>query len=262
VPPPHADPAIELLADLRSREESRVKTALGRTSALGAVHVPQIIDLLAWDDVLPAAWTALEHLAPPHVGMLIDAMLDPDTDFAIRRRLPRILGTVPTRRSLDGLVGGLSDSRFEVRYYCSRAIGRVLAKNRELMIDRPQMIAAVERELSVPPQRWRGYRLLDRPEVEGPSENAAPPEDSSRYLEHVRLLLSTIVGRDPLDAAVHGVRSTDPGVRGLAFEYLDQVLPPAVVERLKALIASTQSGDGAPAQSAPQPTATRSSTEH
>jgi hypothetical protein len=40
------------------------------------------------------------------------------------------------------------------------------------------------------------------------------------------------------------------------------VLPPAVVERLKALIASTQSGDGAPAQSAPQPTATRSSTEH
>ena len=258
----HADPAFELLADLRSGEASRVKTALGRTSALGRVHVAQVIDLLVWDDVLPAAWTALEHLAPLHLGMLIDAMLDPETDFAIRRRLPRILGTVATRRSLDGLVNGLSDSRFEVRYYCSRAISRVLARNRELTIDRPLMIAAVERELSVPPQRWRGYRLLDRPEVEGPTETAGPPEDNSRYLEHVLLLLSTIVGRDPLDAAVHGVRSADPGVRGLAFEYLDQVLPPAVVERLKAMIASTQSGDGAPAQSAPQPTATRSSTEH
>ncbi len=258
----YADPAIELLADLRSREESRVKAALGRSSALGRVHVAQVIDLLAWDDVLPAAWTALEHLAPPHLGMLVDAMVDPETDFAIRRRLPRILGTVATRRSLDGLVNGLSDSRFEVRYHCSRAISRVLAKNRELTIDRRQMITAVEHELSVPPQRWRGYRLLDRPDVEGPSENAAPPEDSSRYLEHVLRLLSTIVGRDQLDAAVHGVRSEDPGVRGLAFEYLDQVLPPAVVERLKTMIASTQSGDGAPAQSAPQPTATRSSTEH
>ena len=257
-----ADPAIDQLADLRSREESRVRTALGRTSTLGRIHVAQVIDLLAWDDVLPAAWTALEHLAPAHLGMLTDAMLDPATDFAIRRRLPRILGTVATRRSLDGLVNGLGDSRFEVRYHCSRAISRVLARNRELAIDRPQMIAEVERELSVPPQRWRGYRLLDRPEVEGSSDIAAPPEDSSRYLEYILLLLSTIVGRDPLDAAVHGVRSADAGVRGLAFEYLDQVLPPAVVERLKAMIASTESGDGAPAQSAPQPTATRPSTEH
>ncbi len=257
-----ADPSIELLTDLRSREESRVRTALGRTSALGRIHVAQVIDLLAWDDVVPAAWTALEHLAPPHLGMLIDAMLDPATDFAIRRRLPRILGTVTTQRSLDGLVNGLSDSRFEVRYHCSRAISRLLARNRELAIDRSQMIAAVERELEVPPQRWRGYRLLDRPETEGPSKTAAAPEDSSRYLEHILLLLSTIVGRDPLDAAVHGVRSADAGVRGLAFEYLDQVLPPAVVERLKTMIASTQFDDGAPAQSAPRPTATRPSTEH
>jgi hypothetical protein len=257
-----ADPPIELLEELRSREESRVRTALGRTSAFERMHVAQVVDLLAWDDILPAAKAALEQLAPSHLGMLVDAMLDPATDFAIRRRLPRILGTVTTQRSLNGLADGLSDSRFEVRYHCSRAISRVLARNRQLAIDRPQMIAAVERELSVPPQRWRGYRLLDRPEMEGLPETAAPPEDSSRFLEHIVLLLSTIVGRDPLDAAVHGVRSADPGVRGLAFEYLDQVLPPAVVERLKVMIASTPSGGGAPAQSAPPPTATRSSTEH
>jgi AAA family ATP:ADP antiporter len=262
VPARRADPPIELLGELRSREESRVRAALGRTSVFERMHVAQVVDLLVWDDVSPAARTALEQLAPLHLGMLIDAMLDPASDFAIRRRLPRILGTVATERSLDGLVNGLSDSRFEVRFHCSRAISRILAKNRELAIDRPQMIAAVERELSVPPQRWRGYRLLDRPDTEGLPEPTAPPEDSSRYLEHIVLLLSTIVGRDPLDAAVHGVRSDDPGVRGLAFEYLDQVLPPAVVERLKAMIASTPSGGDAHAQSAPPPTATRSSTEH
>jgi hypothetical protein len=256
------DPAIELMTELRSRDVLRVSAALGRSSTLGRIHVAQIVDLLAWDAVLPAARAALEQLAPLHLGMLIDAMLDPLTDFAIRRRLPRVLGTVATRRSLDGLVNGLSDSRFEVRYHCSRAIGHILSRNRSLPVDRAQVIAAVERELSVPPQRWRGYRLLDRPDVDGQSDLTARPEDSSRYLDHIVLLLSAIVGRDPLDAAVQGVRSADPGVRGLAFEYLDQVLPPAIVERLKTMIASTQSDDGAPSQSASQPTAIRSSTEH
>ena len=262
VRPRRVDPAIELMTELRSGDVAKVSAALGRTSTLGRIHVAQIVDLLASDAVLPAARSALEQLAPLHLGMLIDAMLDPLTDFAIRRRLPRVLGTVATRRSLDGLVNGLSDSRFEVRYHCSRAIGHILSRNRNLLVDRAQVIAAVERELSVPPQRWRGYRLLDRPDVDGLSDLTARPEDSSRYLEHIVLLLSAIVGRDPLDAAVQGVRSADPGVRGLAFEYLDQVLPPAIVERLKTMIASTQSGDGAPSQSAPQPKATRSSAEH
>jgi hypothetical protein len=263
-PPPtrRVDAAMELLADLRSGEAPRVTSALGRTAALGRIHVAQIVDLLAWDAVLPKAHAALEQLAPLHLGILIDALLDPATDFAIRRRLPRVLGAVATRRSLEGLVMGLDDSRFEVRYHCSRALSRMLARNHELPIDRAQMIAAVERELSVPPQRWRGYRLLDRPDLDGLTESTAPPEDSTRSLEHVISMLSTIVGRDPLDAAVQGVRSTDPGVRGLAFEYLDQVLPPLVVERLKVMIMSTPSGGGAPAQSAPQPIATRSSTEH
>ena len=89
------------------------------------------------------------------------------------------------------------------------------------------MIAVVERELSVPPQVWQGYRLLDRPEVEDAAETVKLAEDASRNLEHVFSLLSTIVAREPLDAAVHGVRSANPGVRGLAIEYLDQVLPPA-----------------------------------
>src|SRR5258705_4721305 len=128
----HADPPIELLAELRSREESRVRAALGRTSILERMHVAQVIDLLAWDDISPAARTALEQLAPLHLGMLIDAMLDPATDFAIRRRLPRILGTVATRRSLDGLLNGLSSSRFEVRLRCSRPTGRILATHRDL----------------------------------------------------------------------------------------------------------------------------------
>jgi len=240
-PAPPVDPQIQTLADLRSNDVQRVTSALDRRATFERMHVAQIIQLLAWDEVLPAARTTLEQLAPAHLGMLVDAMLDSDSDFTIRRRVPRILGTVASSRSVDGLIHGLDDRRFEVRYHCSRAISRVLAKNHELTIDRGRMIAIVERELAVPPQVWRGYRLLDRPDVEESAGASEPPEISSRHLEHIFLLLSTIVAREPLDAAVQGIQSSNPGVRGLAIEYLDQVLPAAVLERLRALIASTPS---------------------
>jgi hypothetical protein len=102
-----------------------VAATLAHPHTFDRIHVAQIIDLLAWDDVLASARTALERLATSHCGMLIDALLEPSTDFAIRRRLPRILATCPTPRALDGVVRGLDDSRFEVRYHCSRAIDRL-----------------------------------------------------------------------------------------------------------------------------------------
>ena len=230
------DLEMETLRDLRSRDQSRVIARLERPATLGRIHVAQIIDLLVWDDVLPVVRVALERLAPSHLGMLIDAMLDRSTDFMIRRRLPRILATVPSQRSLDALVNGLDDPRFEVRYHCSHAISRLVANTADITIDRSRIIAIVERELAVPPQRWRGYRLIDRPDVEGPA-NSGEWAGDSRLLEHVLQLLSTIVGREPLDAAVRGIHSPHAGIRGLATEYLDQVLPAAVLERLRSMIA-------------------------
>ena len=105
------------------------------------------------------------------------------------------------------------------------------------------MIAIIERELSVPPQLWQGYRLLDRPEIDDQPGQTLPPEASSRQLEYILLLLSTIVAPAPLDAAVRGVQSANAGVRGLAVEYLDQVQPAAVLERLRALAATRSDGD-------------------
>jgi hypothetical protein len=99
------------------------------------------------------------------------------------------------------------------------------------------MIALVERELSVPPQRWCGYHVIDRPDLEDPVPARDSPGDHSRYVEHILQLLSTIVGREPLEAAVRGIDSPHAGIRGLAAEYLDQVLPAAVLEQLRTIIA-------------------------
>jgi len=242
------DPPLRLLADLRSGDAARVTAALRQPSRLERMHVAHAINLLAWDDVSAAAREALEPLAPAHVGLLVDAMLDGSTEFTIRRRLPRILGRCPVQRSVDGLVGGLNDSRFEVRYHCSQAIARMMTAHAGLSIDHSRIIAVVERELVVPPQLWRGYRLLDRPD--DPAPPGLPAGATSRQVEYIFLLLSTIIAREPLDAAVHGIRSPDAGVRGLSVEYFDQVLPPAVVTRLRQMIASVESGAAEPERSA------------
>jgi hypothetical protein len=208
----HLDPRLELLAELRSSDAARVSSALARTGEFDRMHVAQIIDLLAWDDVLPAAREALERSVAHASGMLTDALLEPSTDFAIRRRLPRILATCPTPRTIDGVVRGLDDSRFEVRYHCSRAINRMLAHAPQLRVDHARIITVIERELSVPPQVWHGYRLLDRPDIEGTGGDEPDlAAETSRNLEHIFALLSTIVAREPLDAAVRGISSPNPG---------------------------------------------------
>jgi hypothetical protein len=250
---PSLDRQMAMLADLRSADTARVTAALSRCATFSRIHVAQAVNLLASDEVLAATRKALEQLAPTHVGLLADTMLDPATDFVIRRRIPRILGTVTSQRSMDAVVSGLDDGRFEVRHNCSRAIVRLLTNHPALVLERTRIIRVVERELSAPPQRWRGYRLLDRVDGE-PSPVVVPLAASTHLLEHIVLLLSTFIAREPLDAAVRGVHSRDPGVRGLAVEYLDQVLPTAVAAQLRPLLEaeppSSPPSGGAPAAQA------------
>ena len=134
-----------------------------------------------------------------------------------------------------------------MRYHCSRAIARITTKGEGLSIDQSRIIAVVERELAVPPQLWRSYRLLDRPD--DPAPRSLPAGASSRHVEYIFLLLSTIIAREPLDAAVRSIQSPNSGVRGLAVEYLDQVLPPAVADRFRQMMASTESDADAPERS-------------
>jgi hypothetical protein len=228
------DPRIGALADLRSGDRARVERALQRLSNPDRAHVAQIVQLLAWDDMVASARQVLEKVAARHVGLLVDELVDPNADFAIRRRIPRILGTIPSDRALDGLLRGLDDSRFEVRYQCGRAIDRLLSKGTGLSVDASRIMAVVERELSVPPQVWHGYRLIDRDDESGVHE--AQPERASQNLEHVFTLFSAVLPREPLHVALRGIRSDNAGLRGLAVEYLDSVLSISIRTKLWALL--------------------------
>jgi AAA family ATP:ADP antiporter len=229
------DPRLRSLADLRSGDRQRVENALRRLSNPDVLHVAQVIQLLAWDDMVTSARKLLEKVAPSHVGLLVDELLNPDADFAIRRRIPRILGTLSSDRALDGLIRGLDDSRFEVRYQCSRAIDRVLRKTDGLAVDRGRILNVVERELSVPAQVWHGHRLIDRVERDDETATESQSDRPEQNLEHIFSLLAAVLPREPLQVAFRGIGSENPGLRALAFEYLDSVLPAAVRSKLEEL---------------------------
>jgi hypothetical protein len=56
-------PPIELLGNC-GRERSRASGRSRRTQHFGRIHVAQIVDLLAWDEVLAGGTNALEQMAP------------------------------------------------------------------------------------------------------------------------------------------------------------------------------------------------------
>ena len=272
------DPRLQVIADLRSGDRTRVESALAQVSEADRLHVAQVIDLLAWDDVVPRARTVLERAAPAHLGMIIDALLDPHTDFSIRRRLPRLLATVGTTRAVDAAIQGLQDARFEVRYQCSRALDRMLTRDPALKIDIRRIMDVVDREVSVPIGVWQGYGLIDQPESdESPSADEVSAPDR-RNLEHVFCLLATILPREPLQVALRGLQSANPGLQGLAIEYLEQVMPRPILTKLRRLVEAPPHADApsdamgqhpapavdvrpssadAPGQSGPPPTARR-----
>jgi hypothetical protein len=225
------EPWMRTLTDLRSGNRQRVQAALRGLTAADPVEFAQIVQLLAWDDVLPEARRVLEASALNHVGLLVDALVDPATEFAIRRRIPRILSAIPTQRALSGLIWGLDDARFEVRYQCSRGIDRLLTRHQGLVADHDRILAVVERELSVERTVWNAYRVLDKPEID---EQVFTQQHEN--LEHAFLLLAAVLPREPMLVALHGIDSNDPMLRGLALEYLESVLPAAIRQKLWAVL--------------------------
>jgi AAA family ATP:ADP antiporter len=220
------EPEAARLAALRSRDAARVSAAL-RAGPLSRALVPHAVSLLAWDVVARDAIENLQAVAPDVVGQLLDRLLDPEEDFTIRRRLPLVLAYCSTQRAVDGLLEGLEDARFEVRYRCGKALSRLLKERPELRVDGERVRRACVREVAVDQAVWKSTRLLDAlgddawsPVMDGPLRDRA-----NRSLEHVFTMLALMLPAQPLQLAFRALHTDDPNLRGTALEYLDGMLP-------------------------------------
>jgi hypothetical protein len=198
--------------------------------------VPHVILLLAWDAVAADAVFALRKVAEEHIGQLIDALIDPNQDFAVRRRLARVFSVCVSQRATDGVLLGLDDLRFEVRYQCGLSLSQILDKNPRVQIDSQRIFDVVLREAAVGRPVWEGRRLLDQSDVLD-NEGASFVDDfvrdrAGQSLAHVFTLLSLVLPREPLQIAFRSLHTNDRQLQGTALEYLEGVLPAPIRDRL------------------------------
>jgi hypothetical protein len=225
------NPVLARLAELYVPDAARVQRALA-AGPLEAVLVPRATALLAWDEVSLVALDALSAVAPRHTGQLVDALLDPGTDFAVRRRVPMAIARAASPRAMDGLLAGLYDRRFEVRVRCGRALTRLAAAAPHLKVDAARVLAAVLNEVAVGREVWESQRLEGEDADDPLAVGAALRERTSRSLEHVFTVLSLVLPREPMQIAYRGLYADDRQLRGTALEYLETALPPEVREKL------------------------------
>ncbi len=228
-----SDPEIQEILALRSRDRQRVAAILADDEGLPPTLVPHVIPLLAWDPVAVDAVRALRRVAEEHVGELTDALVDPNQPFAVRRRLARVFSVCVSQRAVDGLLLGLDDLRFEVRFQCGRSLAAVASKNLFIRIDERRVFDAVRREVAVGRPVWESQRLLDHIDREQTSfADEFLKDRAGQSLAHVFALLSLVLPAAPLQIAYRGLHTDDVGLRGTALEYLEGVLPPDIRERL------------------------------
>ena len=232
--PQGVDPEIHEIMALRSRDRDLITPVLRTEDGVPATLVAHIIPLLAWDPVSQDAIYALRKVAEERVGELLDALLDPNQPFAVRRRLARVFSVCVSQRATDGLILGLDDQRFEVRFQCGRSLAAIKEKNPRIRIDAERVYTVVLREVAVGRSIWASHRLLDS--VDESDRQTFVDEfvkgRTSQGLAHVFTLLALVLPADPVQVAFRGLHADDANLRGTALEYLDGVLPPAIRDRL------------------------------
>jgi len=225
-PDPVVDEVAAAVAALRSGHVKRVRQVFADFRAdYPAELVPSTIELLARDDLHHQVIEILRRIAPLHIGQLCDALLDPTVDFAIRRRVPRVLSHCATQRSVDGLLAALKDGRFEVRYRSGLALFQITAKLPGLHIDREQILAAALAEAERGEHVWRSQKLLDTSFDEGEGPFLDGSDRVGKSLEHVFTILSLVLEREPLQLAYRALAMDDETLRGTGLEYLENVVP-------------------------------------
>jgi AAA family ATP:ADP antiporter len=215
------------LTEFLSRDPVRIREHL-RSGPLLPELVPMTIMLLARQELHGEALRALREVAPRATGQLIDALVDPSVEFMVRRRVPRALSECATQRAADGLLLGMGDERFEVRYQCGRALLQITERAPAITITLERVLHCVKREV-----------VLNKVLGNRPSSDSADDDDDEpntfvgrlvadridRTLEHVFRILSLSLEREPLRMAFRALHHGDVNHRGTALEYLGTVLP-------------------------------------
>jgi hypothetical protein len=200
--------------------------------------VPELVApalaLLADDALATRIAAALKPIAPRCTGQLLDALLDSGSPLALRRRLPPVLEAVDGERVQRGLFAALGDDAFAVRARAANALAAIVARSGSALRD-DEIWSAVRRELD---RSQAGDMPLPVPSDRPPSRAQITPSDAGavphapHVIELVFALLGVCLEREAVALSLQAILGNDSRLRGTALEYLDNVLPPDIRERV------------------------------
>ena len=226
---------------IASGSTEAVQHALSTRSLLPE-DLESAIELLAWDEVAPAAIQSLRTAARRDTRIFVRHLLDSTEDFAIRRRLVTVVAAARTAEAFNALFDAMADRRFEVRYRSARALSYLSGEIPGMQIDRDRVFEVMLREMAVERSLWDTRHLIDQPDDESsPIEAEVLRGRTSRSLEHLFTLLTLALPRETVRLAFHGLHTDDRYLRGTALEYLETVLPEPVWAKLRHFL---EEGDG------------------
>ena len=209
---------------LLSNDLEKVRQALQGWTLTETPLAGVAVVLLAHGSVHREARAALRLIAADITGQLLDALLDPRTDFIVRRRVPAVLATCASQRVANGLLIALKDERFEVRYACGQALVRVVDRGGSgVVVAREALVTLIQRESAQASGEFEDLEGTD--DEPDPLLELVARDRVSRSVEHVFTLLSLLVDREPLRLAFRALHQDDVRHRGTALEYLQTVLP-------------------------------------
>lgn len=238
------DTTLDTIRELRSGDAGRVISAARGITRLSPSVASHLLRLLAWGEVRDDVRAAL--LKNPNVitGLLVDHLTNPEMPLGVRCRVPRILAFCDSQLAVHGLLAGLEDSRFEVRFQCSRALDFLILRKPELKAPKDAVFAAVERELRVARSIWNSRRSFDKRTDNDVNAflDEILRERADQSLEHLFSLFATVLPREPIKIAFRALHTEDKTLRGLAAEYLDSVLPQNIRARLWVMVESGSYG--------------------
>jgi hypothetical protein len=232
------DVSLRAVAELHSCDPERVRAVLSEETRLQGPVVSFAILLLADKDLHPEVTSGLRRIVLRSTGQLVDALCDDRSAFDVRRRIPRVLSACATQDSTDGLLRGLADARFEVRYECARALLEITGRAPALQVAPAVVFAAVTREVLLGKAARESQRGPHLEQKEDPPAlvDRLLRDRVDRTLEHIFALLALLLDRQSLRLTFSALHGKDERRRGTALEYLDTVLPDEIRDEVWPLL--------------------------
>jgi hypothetical protein len=126
--------------------------------------------------------------------------------------LPRLIAAGDAELAPTGLAVCLADRELEVRIAVAAALAAIREQRPEVLLDHAVVMDGVRRELAA----WHAL--------------GGDQASLARAIEHLSTLLALALPVEPVRVAFHGLWSEDAALRGVALEYLDNVLPEDIRE--------------------------------